>query len=134
MSEPSVIRYISLEDVLHIRDQVAERYHDSFDVLRFQELLSALATPQQSLFGEEIFPTVCAKAGMLLAALVRNHPFWDGNKRIALATATLLLERNGYTLQIAPAEAARFTTELATGHADAAAAHDWITQHSRKNT
>lgn len=130
MSEPGAIHYLTVEDVLHIRDTLAAQYQDSFDVLRFHQLLSALASPQQSLFGEEIFPTLCAKAGMLLTGLVRNHPFWDGNKRIALATTALLLQRNGYTLQVEVAEADRFTTQLATGAADTAAAQAWIEQHS----
>jgi len=129
MSDP--IRYLTVEDVLRIRDQLAQQYGDSFDVLRFQQLLSALATPQQSLFGEEIFPTLCAKAGMLLTALVRNHPFWDGNKRIALATTVALLERNGYTLSVDQAEADRFTTRLATGAEAAEEARAWVEQHSR---
>ena len=95
MSEPGPIHYLTLEDVLHIRDTLAAQYQDSFDVLRFHQLLSALASPQQSLFGEEIFPTLCAKAGMLLTGLVRNHPFWDGNKRTALLAMIEFLARNG---------------------------------------
>lgn len=130
MAESPEIQYLTVEDVLHIRDTLAAHYGDSFDVLRFHQLLSALASPQQSLFGEEIFPTLCAKAGMLLTGLVRNHPFWDGNKRIALAATALLLQRNGYHLQVAVAEADRFTTQLAIGAADAAAAQVWIEQHS----
>jgi death-on-curing protein len=129
MADP--IRYLSVEDVLRIRDRLAQQYGDSFDVLRFQQLLSALATPQQSLFGEEIFPTLCAKAGMLLTALVRNHPFWDGNKRIALAATVALLERNGYTLSVDQAEADRFTTRLAIGAEAAEEARAWVEQHSR---
>jgi death-on-curing protein len=129
MADP--IRYLSVEDVLRIRDRLAQQYGDSFDVLRFQQLLSALATPQQSLFGEEIFPTLCAKAGMLLTALVRNHPFWDGNKRIALAATIALLERNGYTLSVDQAEADRFTTRLATGAEAVEEARAWVEQHSR---
>lgn len=129
MSDP--IRYLSVEDVLRIRDRLAQQYGDSFDVLRFQQLLSALATPMQSLFGEEIFPTLCAKAGMLLTALVRNHPFWDGNKRIALAATVALLERNGYALSVDQAEADRFTTRLATGDDAAEEARAWVERHSR---
>lgn len=131
MTEPPSICYLTVEDVLHIRDDLAAQYGDTFDVLRFQQLLSAIAAPQQSLFGEEIFPTLCAKAGMLLVGLVRNHPFWDGNKRIALAAAAALLQRNGSLLEVDPAEAERFTTQLAVGEADAAAAQRWIEQHSR---
>lgn len=125
------IQYLSVEDVLRIRDQVAAAEHDTFEILRFQQLLSALATPFQSLFGEEIFPTLCAKAGMLLTGIVRNHPFWDGNKRIALAITSEFLRRNGCTLDVSPAEAREFTTKLATNTASNDDARIWIEQHTQ---
>lgn len=124
------IHYISVEDVLHLRDALA-RHEGEFQILRFSELLSALAVPQQILFGEELFPTLCAKAGILLVGLIRNHPFWDGNKRIALAATQLFLERNGYTFDVTESEAAHFTTTLARGAADPAMAAEWIKQWSR---
>ena len=123
------IHYVSVEDVLHLRDELA-RNDDEFQILRFSELLSALAAPQQILFGEELFPTLCAKAGMLLVGLIRNHPFWDGNKRIALAATQLFLERNGYALNDSTTEAQNFTTTLARGSAEPATAAAWIEQWS----
>lgn len=131
MSEEVNVQYITLEEALRIRDAIAEEHGESFDVLRFQQLLSALATPFQSMFGEELFPSLCAKAGMLLAGLVRNHPFWDGNKRIALAITTRFLALNGYELQVDAAEADKFTTALATHRQDYETASSWLAQHSR---
>ena len=127
MSDP--IRYLSVEDVLRIRDQLAQHYGDSFDVLRFQQLLSALATPQQSLFGEEIFPTLCAKAGMLLTALVRNHPFWDGNKRIATAALRLFIERNGARCTADQQKLKAFTTTIAKGELRDGDLVKWVDNH-----
>ncbi len=131
MSEEANVHYISLEEALSIRDAIAEQHGESFDVLRFQQLLSALATPFQSMFGEELFPTLCAKAGMLLAGLVRNHPFWDGNKRIALAITARFLAMNGYQLSVDAAEADQFTTALAMHRQDYETASRWLAQHSR---
>ncbi|ABX03248.1 MAG TPA: type II toxin-antitoxin system death-on-curing family toxin [Herpetosiphon sp.] len=131
MSEEVPLHYITLEEALHIRDAIAEAHGESFDVLRFQQLLSALATPFQSMFGEELFPTLCAKAGMLLAGLIRNHPFWDGNKRIAMAITARFLALNGYQLTVDAAEADQFTTALAMHRQDYETASSWLAQHSR---
>ena len=50
---------------------------------------STVARPQAGFAGQEFHPTVEAKAASLLLGLARNHPFIDGNKRIAVL-ATLL--------------------------------------------
>lgn len=131
MSDDPPISYLSAEDVLAIRDRLAEQHRDSFDILRIQQLLSAVAAPRQHLFGQELFPTLCEKAAALLVRLIKNHPFWDGNKRIALAATGLFLSRNGYDLAVAPADADRFTTALAAGEEDEAAARRWVEAHSR---
>lgn len=130
------IQYLSVEDVLLIRDRLAADLADpdAFSILRFQQLLSAIAAPQQHLFGEELFPTLPGKAAALLVRLIRNHPFWDGNKRIALAAAMQFLERNGHMLVVTPAEADRFTTLIAKGDEDDAAARLWVEQRTRKGT
>ena len=126
----AAVKYLSIEDVLHIRDQLAEQLGEPIDILRFQQLLSALAAPQQIIFGEELFPTLCAKAGMLLTALIRNHPFWDANKRIALAATREFLVRNGYKLTATNTEAEVFSMRLAQNQADATSAAHWLEAHS----
>ncbi len=130
-SQERNVAYLSVEDVLRLRDQLAADHGESYEILRFQQLLSALASPQMAVFGEELFPNLCAKAGQLLSGLIRNHPFWDGNKRIALAATRLFLQRNGYALTVAPAEADAFTTSIATGASDSASAAAWIKQWSQ---
>jgi len=43
---------------------------------------SALETPFQSIAGEELYPTIQAKAARLGYGLIKNHTMLDGNKRI----------------------------------------------------
>ena len=50
-----------------------------------------------AVFGRERFPTLHAKAAAYCFSIVGNHPFFDGNKRTGLATATEFLLSNGLT-------------------------------------
>jgi death-on-curing protein len=107
--------YLTLEDILGIRDQIGAAYNDHFEIMSFNGLMSALAAPQRSAFGAEVFPTLAQKAGALVYALVQNHPFWDGNKRIGAAALQQFLKRNGAMLAVSDAELEAFTTAIARG-------------------
>ncbi len=58
-------------------------------------LESALASVFQSVGGRDAYPTIEEKAARLLYFLVKDHPFTDGNKRIASALFLWFLEKNG---------------------------------------
>jgi prophage maintenance system killer protein len=49
-------------------------------------LESCLVTPFQSFSGKYFYPTFIAKASILFYLMIKNHPFQNGNKRIAMAT------------------------------------------------
>ena len=71
--------------------------------VRDENLLeSALARPQQLLAYGDPAPDLAALAASLACALANNHPFVDGNKRIAFAAADVFLRINGWRLQRAP--------------------------------
>lgn len=123
------MEYLTLDDILGVRDQVAELHADRFEVMSANGLLSALAAPRRSAFGDELFPTLAAKAGALVYALVQNHPFWDGNKRIASAALRLFLARNLAGLAASERELQQFTTSIARGRLRAEALTEWMDDH-----
>lgn len=59
---------------------------------------SALYRPQASMFGEEAYPSMEAKAAAMLDSLVRNHALVDGNKRLSLTLTATFLGLNGFYL------------------------------------
>jgi death-on-curing protein len=124
--------YISLFTVLQIRTKLAAQVGDSFDVLNIDSLKSALAAPRQSMFGEDLNPTVWDKAATLLFLLIKNHPFYDGNKRIAMLAVTEFLRRNGWILEVSPEEAARFSTRIATSDVTSNEIIQWLQGHARR--
>jgi death-on-curing protein len=122
--------YLTLEDLLAIRDQIGAAYADRFEVMAFNGLMSALAAPRRSAFGAEIFPTLPEKAGALVYALVQNHPFWDGNKRIAAAALKLFLDRNGARLAADDQMLKIFTSEIARGRLRDGEVSTWVSDHT----
>lgn len=69
--------------------------HGGGDGIRSRALLeSAVAAPQATIFGEPIFPDLVEIAAAYLFYLCSNHPFIDGNKRVALATCLVFLDAN----------------------------------------
>ncbi len=64
--------------------------------LRDTDLLeSALEGAYQTFGGVELYPTVEEKGAWLGYALISNHAFVDGNKRIGMLAMTVFLELNG---------------------------------------
>lgn len=64
------------------------------------------------------YPRLHDKAGVLLRSLIKNHPFIDGNKRIALVTTFDFLLMNGHVLFATNKEMVRFALELASSEPD----------------
>jgi death-on-curing protein len=128
------IEYLSQFDVLQIRTKLAAQVHDTFDELNLHGLQSALAAPRQSMFGVELQPTLWDKAAILLTLLIKNHPFYDGNKRIAFIAVQEFLRRNGWSLNVGMREAASFTTSIAAGRMDAPKIVDWLQAHTEPGT
>jgi len=65
----------------------------------FGKLEAAIAAPNVSMFGEDLYEGLPAKAAALFFRMVRAHGFSDGNKRVALVALILYLERNGLRLR-----------------------------------
>jgi death-on-curing protein len=100
--------------------------------LRDEGLLdSALGRPQHLfIYGK---PTMFQLAASYASALVRNHPFVDGNKRIGFACAVLFLEINGYRFVGSEADAVINTLGLAARKIDEAAYAKWLRANSKRS-
>ncbi len=126
------MRYPTLDEVLTLHQSALEAYGGSAGLRDFGALQSSLAVPRQAMFGEELYPTLADKAAILLYLLVQNHPFVDGNKRVALSTCFWFLESNGYTLEVKHEELYQFTIDIASGRLDKGGVTAWMREHLRK--
>ncbi len=81
---------------------------------RFPNILeSCLATPFQSFSKKALYPTLVSKAAMLFYLLIKNHPFQNGNKRIAMTTLLVFLYRNKKWIRVDTQELYNFTVWVA---------------------
>lgn len=70
---------------------------------RFPRVLeSCLATPFQTYGRKDLYPTLAHKSAILFYLLIKNHPFQNGNKRIAVTTMLVFLMLNGHWMDIPP--------------------------------
>jgi len=76
-------------------------------------LESCLATPFQSFSGKALYPSLISKAAMLFYLLIKNHPFQNGNKRIAMTTLFVFLYRNHKWIKVDTQELYNFTVWVA---------------------
>ena len=75
--------------------------------------------------GVNLYPTAVEKAAALGFALVMNHPFVDGNKRIGHAAMETFLVLNGYEIVASTDEQERVMLELAAGRLGRAEITEW---------
>jgi len=85
--------YITLPDVLAIHQVIIRRYGGSDGIRDMGALESALMRPQSGYYDDIIF-----EAAALFESLIINHPFLDGNKRVAFATTDAFLRINDYRI------------------------------------
>lgn len=78
-------------------------------------LESALARPRATVFGDDAYPDIHAKAAALLQSLATNHPLVDGDKRTAFVATALCYGLNGYRVSAAEDELFDFILAVATG-------------------
>ena len=81
---------------------------------RFENKLeSCLAVPFQRFAGKNLYPGLVSRAAILFYLLVKNHPFQNGNKRVALVTLLLFLYKNGKWLKVDNQELVNFAVWVA---------------------
>jgi len=119
MKEP---RFLLVEDVLRIHAHEIETYGGAFGVRDTGRLLSAVVAPQAAFAGELLHGTLFEMAAACLFHLARNHPFIDGNKRVALAAALAFLELNGVSIDAPDEELYAIVLGVATGEQSKATA------------
>ena len=93
-------------------------------------LESALARPRNRFaYGRK--PDLATLAAAYAFGLARDHPFQDGNKRIAFVTAVVFLGLNGYDLEVSDEDVVANIVALAAGRLSEAKLAAWIRRNMR---
>jgi len=125
-------KYIPIEEVLIIHDDMISRYGGSFGIRDMGLIESALARPKASFGGQDLYPGVLDKAAALFHSLIFNHAFTDGNKRTALTVTARFLSLNGYELKASQEEIVEFPLWVDNTHPDIEEIAKWLREHTMK--
>ena len=112
------MKKITVQQVLLIHQEMLDRF-GGLTGIRDEKLLdSAMEAPFQTFDGADLFPATIEKIARMAYGIVKNHPFFDGNKRTGTALIPLLLKLNDIEAWFSDNELIQIGTELANGTMD----------------
>lgn len=105
----SGVSFLSLDEVLAIHERVIEKFGGAGGSCDLGLLESALFRPRSGYYED-----LSTMAAALFESLLINHPFVDGNKRVAFFATDVFLRLNGWRFDVEPAEAHHFIIQFLT--------------------
>ncbi len=119
--------YLTALEVAVMQRALIDRYGGAHGLRDPGALESALFRPQSGYYDD-----VIAEAAALFESLAMNHPFVDGNKRIAFACVDVFLRMNGYRLRAKPMAVLKWMMEhLDAGTFKLAEIEPWLRKQAR---
>ena len=107
MPSNAIVEFLSLDEVIAIHERLIERFGGPSGIRDLGLLESALYRPQTGYYSD-----IAEMAAALFESLLMNHPFVDGNKRVAFFAVDVFLRLNGWKLQVEPEPAHAFLIGL----------------------
>lgn len=107
--------FLSVTDIMKVHERVITEFGGDAGLRDRGLLESAAAMPQAMFSGRFLHINPAEMAAAYHFHLCANHPFIDGNKRVAVASAELFLLLNGYELAATDDDMERITIGLASG-------------------
>ncbi len=109
---------LSKEQVILLHQQLIKETGGMSGIRDEGLLESALKSPFVTFEGAELYPSILQKAARLCYGLVANHPFFDGNKRIAAHVMLIFLSLNNVELEYTQDDLINIILSVAKGNAD----------------
>ena len=123
------MRYLTLGEVGALHRAIFESSGGASGIRDLGALESALAQPRASFDGADLHTSLHAKAAALGFSLALNHPFLDGNKRVAHAAMEAFLMLNGVEIVASVDEQERLMLDLAAGNITREQLTTWLETH-----
>lgn len=118
----NTVQFLSVDEVLEIHTALIHRFGGAAGVRDTGLLESALYRPKSGYYGDLV-----EMAAAMFESLINNHPFIDGNKRVAFFSTDIFLRLNGYKVEVESIGAYNFLMDLfATNSCDLEHLEPWI--------
>jgi death-on-curing protein len=126
----NTVVFLSRDEALAIHSTLLERFGGPSGVRDFGLLESALYRPRTGHYAD-----LAEMATALFESLIMNHPFVDGNKRVAFFATDVFLRMSGYRLKVDANKAHRFLIGLLeTNRCNFDELLPWICEHAVKTS
>jgi len=127
-----MIKFLTLSEVLLILDDQIKNYGGIYGIRDIKLLSSAIYMPESSFGGQYLHETIPAMAAAYAFHICQNHPFLDGNKRVALASSLVFLDINGYELNCKDETLYNKIMDMAKGETKKEELIKFFEEHSNK--
>ena len=124
---------LTVSEVLLLHEKLIAKTGGLSGIRDMGMLESAVLNCSQTFDGEELYPTTIEKAARMAFGICKNHPFIDGNKRVAILSMLMMLRINGVTICYTQKELIGLGLGIAEGAIDDNGILDWINQHEKKD-
>jgi len=124
------MRYLTLAETLYLHEHILAATGGHAGIRDLAALESALAQPKASAGRVDAYPSLEEKAAALCYSLCSNHPFVDGNKRIAHAAMDTFLILNGMEIQASVEAQERLMLSVAAGTTSREELRQWLLVHA----
>jgi death-on-curing protein len=121
----------SQEKVLLLHKLITEETGGDPNIRDFALLESALESAFQTFGGEELYPSKEEKGARIGYALISNHAFVDGNKRIGMYVMMTFLEVNGIKIDPSVDDVDRVGLAVASGEMKYDDLLEWIIDNKK---
>ncbi len=116
------VQFLSLDEVLTIHLNLIDRFGGAQGIRDVGLLESALYRPHSGYYADLI-----EMAAAMFESLIKNHPFIDGNKRVAFFATDVFLRLNGFKFKVEGKKAHRFLMQLfETNQSDLVHLRPWV--------
>jgi len=126
------LRDVDIKEVYCIHRLIIARAGTKAGIRDFTLLHSAVERYKATYGGHDLYPTVFDKAAAFLQSICLNHPFTDGNKRMAWAATHKFLWDNGHRLFSNRKEAAGFMISVDNEKLSLKHISSWLKKHSSR--
>ena len=116
------MKSLSIAEVEYVAFSLAKEFMEwdepipAFDSRFPNTLESCLTVPFQKFGGKNLYKGLTEKGAILFYLMVKNHPFYNGNKRIAMTTLFYFLHKNKKSLKVNNQELYNFAKWVAESH------------------
>ncbi|MDA5457823.1 type II toxin-antitoxin system death-on-curing family toxin [Weissella confusa] len=89
-------QYLNREELLSLNEQAVLKLGGNAGIQSPRAFEVVLDQPKQVVFGQEVYPTIWAKAAYMMQQIIKTPVFVDGSKRTAGLVVLKFLQENGY--------------------------------------